>query len=139
MTRTESLAAPSYEAMTAGVRISAGGVVAGADVQSVVPDPEVMILDPLATRPLAGVSFDSKLSAATAGLALGAARRGRPRRVTSPSFAIASTTWTRIDAVSGEAVGRAGTYSDSLRRLRAQRATDPKARIAPAHAVRIPA
>ena len=139
MTRTEKLAAPSYEQMTAGALIAATRVDTGLGATSVTPDPEVRILEPETTRVIGRVPFDSPLDVAAipaAVAARGAAGTSARRGAVSPAFSVGEPSWTRIDPVSGAAVGAAGTYRTTLDRLRSRRAADPGARIAPAAATR---
>jgi hypothetical protein len=134
LSRSEKLAAASYEAMVAGARIAAGGVDTGSDSQSLTPDPEVRILDSERTRVVKGVRFDSSLTRATAPYTFAAATTGN---VGSSTFAVDEPRWTRIDPVSGVAIGQPGTYAAELSRLRTRRVSDPTARIAPTAAARI--
>jgi hypothetical protein len=139
MSRTEKLAAPSYEEMTAGALITAAGVDAGLGATSVTPDPEVRIIEPAASRPLGRAVFDSPLDVAAAPMAAAAraaAGTSARRRAVTPAFSLGEPSWTRIDQVTGAAVGAAGTYRATLDRLRSRRAADPGARIAPVAAVR---
>jgi uncharacterized protein DUF6603 len=134
MTVNEKLAAPSYEEMTAGARITAGGTAVPAGAQTVTPDPEVRILEAAATRPGRGTALPG---AAAAARALSTARRaGEPRRVRVPSFTVTEPRWTSVDPTSGRATGEAGSYHTTLGALRRRRRRDPGARIAPAHATR---
>jgi hypothetical protein len=139
MTRTEKLAAPSYEEMTAGALITATGVDTGLGATSVTPDPEVRILEPDTTRDIGRVPFDSPLDVAAAPVAIAArtaAGTSVPRRAVSPAFGVGEPSWTRIDQLTGAAVGAAGTYRATLDQLRTRRAADPGARMAPVAAAR---
>ena len=134
MNRTEKLAAPSYEEMIAGAVIRSGTADVGQGSQSVSPDPEVRILEPDTTRLLGRVPFTSSMDVARAAAAMGAP--GRRRQAVSPRFAVGETTWTRIDPVDGTPIGRPGTYTSTLTRLRSRRTFDPAARMAPSVSAR---
>ena len=114
MTRTERLAAPSYEAMAAGVRFAAAAASFDeAEATTVVPDFETRIVDerrrPAKRRPLVG-----RLAEATAALVLEPDRRAGARTVSSPAFAVGTARWQTADPVTGAAVGAPGTYREAL-------------------------
>ncbi len=118
MTRTERLAAPSYEAMAAGVRLAAAAVSFDqGEATTVVPDFETRIVDerrrPAKQRPLVGT-----LAEATAALVLEPDRRAGARTVSSPAFAVGTATWQTADPVTGAAVGAPGTYREALAQSR---------------------
>jgi hypothetical protein len=143
MTRTEKLAAPSYEEMTAGVRLGAGGVsFPEAEATTVTPDYEERILDEDATRARGNRPLKGTLRAATAALALEPSRRRQARRVTSPSFGIGTKAWAPADATTGVAAGAAGTYREALAAARAAVVADSAARgavrVAPEHVLSPP-
>jgi hypothetical protein len=143
MTRTEKLAAPSYEEMTAGVRFGAGGVsFPEAEAATVTPDYEVRILDEEATRKGGRLPLKGTLLAATAALALEPSLRRPARTVTSASFGVGSTPWALADATTGGAAGSTGTYREALAGLATALAADPGVRgairIAPEHALAAP-
>ena len=132
LSAAEKLAAPSYEAMTAGARFSAAGVAVSqnaADRRTVSPDYEVRILDADQTRSLGVLP----------GRLTGIVAPPRGRAVTSPRFSVEEAAWTTADAVSGRASGAAGRYKAVVDELHAAVASDPAARaalrVAPAHAV----
>ncbi|MCI0636352.1 MAG: hypothetical protein L0206_20920, partial [Actinobacteria bacterium] len=138
MSATAKLASPSYEEMTAGVRIGAGGVGMPTDVQAqvrtVTTDYERRILDASTTRklPVAGSPFHPGVGIAPRRLDP-SGRAGRA--VASTTFAVGAKTWRLADATTGRPRGPAMTYREALRSY----ASDPTARatrrLAPAHAV----
>jgi hypothetical protein len=138
----EKLAAPSYEEMSAGVRLSAGGVSFGDDTQSVTPDYEVRVLNEDATEQLGLQPLLGTLATVTAGLVLVPPRRPGVTRTVSglQTFTIAAPGWTLIDAETGVPTGAPASYPDVLRQLHNRTAKDPTARdqlrMAPVHATR---
>jgi hypothetical protein len=143
MTRSEKLAAPSFELMTAGVNVAAGpaATLDVAEATAVVPDYEVRILDGDATTVPEGgpqpLAFP--LATTTAPLVLDPAARRRPRSVSSATFAVGETIWRDADATTGVGVGPPGSYRQAVLELRATIAADPTARarrrVAPTHAL----
>jgi hypothetical protein len=138
MTKTEALAAPSYEQMAAGVDISTGSTTFG-DTQSVTPDFETAVLSATATVPLeAPQPLVGSLASATAALAIDTARRpAGPRRVTvAQRFTVDQPTWSVVDAETGARVGAPMSYAGALRSLRDDSAPRAERRVAPAYAAR---
>jgi hypothetical protein len=139
LTRAQELSAPSYEEMTAGVRLTAGGIgVPTEEATTVTPDYEVRVLDELRTertgvRPLLGT-----LAAVTANLRLDPAARRPARLVSGPRLAVTEPAWRPMDATTGVATGSAGSYRTALRALDTTAVADPGTvgtqRVVPAYA-----
>jgi hypothetical protein len=140
MTRTEKLAAPSYEQMAAGVRFGTASVsIDAAQATSVAPVYERRVIDEDDTRALDAQRLSGWWGAATAALGLEPGVKTGTRTVSAPSFAVGATTWQTVDATTGVAAGAAGTYRTALGELRDAVAADSSARaslrLAPSHAV----
>lgn len=136
LTRSEKLAAPSYEEMTTGVRFGAGALGIDADeATTVVPDYEVRIIDDDATRRV-GVRPASRRGAATVALALDPAAVRPARRVTVPAFAVGAPTWQTFDPATGAAASPATSYRGAQLALADARTADPASGLclAPTHA-----
>jgi hypothetical protein len=134
MGRSEKLSAPSYEEMTAGVRFGAASVTFGSASRTVVPSPEVKILEEQTTVDLGIQVFRGDLVVRYGtGPVLGT------RSVSSTRFTVGSPTYSLVDATTGSAAGPTGSYHDALVARHAAIAADPAARaavrVAPTHAV----
>jgi len=142
MTKSERLSSPSYEAMVGGVRISAGGVSFGDDLQTVTPDYEVKVVSEV-DGPSRGIGVFGQLSAEAildAGSVMEPSRINRgARTMTSLTFAAAELEWVVANGESGLATGGPGSYRQGLQRLGSRR-HDAAARdqfmLVPAHAAR---
>jgi hypothetical protein len=141
MTKAERLSSPSYEALIAGVRISAGGVSFG-DAQTVTPDYEVKVVTEI-DEPSRGIAVFGQISAQTildAGSMMEPTRIGRgARTVTSTTFEVAEVEWVVANGNTGLATGSASSYRQSLQRLNRNRidTADRNAfMVVPAHAAR---
>lgn len=138
LTRTEKLAAPSYEEMTTGVRVSAGSLAFDAgEATTVRPDFEVRVIEDTTTTPLGAQPPAGPPGAALAALALDPARRRPARTVTSATFTARAPTWRTADRVTGTAVGPPSSYRDARLALAEALTGDPDAALctAPAHAL----
>jgi hypothetical protein len=142
MTKAERLSSPSYEAMVGGVRISAGGVSFGDDVQTVTPDYEVKVVSEI-DEPSRGIGLRGQISARAildAGSAMEPSRISRgARTMTSTKFAVAEVEWVVANGNTGLATGSAGSYRQGLQRLDNRRndAVDRNGfMLVPAHAAR---
>ncbi len=135
MSRSERLAAPSYEQMTAGVRFGTESVSISDDpehTRAVTPGFESKILDlELDTsQSLGELPLATDLATATAVLRLDRPRGGRT--VLSPRLDVGPTTWTTADAITGAGLADGMTYREALA---ARRTARPGVRVAPTHAV----
>jgi hypothetical protein len=132
LSRSEQLAAPSYEEMTAGVRFGVDGIaLPGADeVRSVTTSYERAVVDGTLRTPLDNGPLLVPLSTATFGHVV-----ARGRKVSGPEpLAFAQPTWQTVDAVTGHATSPAGSYRDAvLARRAAPRGAE---RVAPTYASR---
>jgi hypothetical protein len=142
MTKAERLSSPSYEAMVGGVRISAGGVSFGDDLQTVTPDYEVKVVSEV-DGPSRGIGVFGQLSATAildAGSVMEPSRIGRgARTMTSLTFAAAEIEWVVADGESGVATGGAISYRQGLQRLGSRRdeaSGRDQFMLLPAHAAR---
>lgn len=142
MNQVDKIAAPSYEQMSAGVRLSAGGMSWGDETQSVTPDYEVRVLNEDTTHPLSRQPLLGTLTSVTASLVLDRTRRqGLPRTVSGlQPFTLTAPGWTLIDATTGIASGTPASYPTVLNQLHNRTSNDPTAhsrlRLAPVHATR---
>jgi hypothetical protein len=143
LSRTEKLAAPSYEEMVGGVRFGATGVsLSDAEAVTVTPDYEVRILDEDRTVDLGVQPMLGALGQALVTLGLDPAGKRRSRTVTSTTFAVGEPTWRLADATTAISTGGSGSYREALAARRASVAADPGAgaatRIAPGYATLTP-
>ena len=130
MSRAEKLAAPSYEAMTAGVRFGGSAVALPrkGQVRAVTPDYECAVIDGDGRSGLPHRPLEVTMETATF------AHLGERTTVVVDSFTLEPVTWSTVDASSGVAVGSLGTYRDALQAQRsAPRGTE---KIAPTYATR---
>jgi hypothetical protein len=130
LTRSEMLAAPSYEEMTAGVSFGIDGIALpdADDVRSVTTSYERAVVDGDVKTPLDDGPLLVPLTTATFGHIV---LRGRKVSGSSP-LAFAEPAWETFDAVTGHATSPAGRYRDAvLARRSAPRGAD---RVAPAYA-----
>jgi hypothetical protein len=133
MSRSEKLAAPSYEQMVAGVRFSTETVRVADPLhcRAVTPTFESKILDPDGTSQV----LDAQPLATDLATAAASLRLDRPRdarTVLSPQLKVGPTTWTIADAVTGDGLAPGTTYREALA---ARRTARPGVRVAPTHAV----
>ena len=134
LSRTEKLAAPSYEEMTAGVRFGIGEIALprAGDVRTITPRYERAVIDGTEGTRLASDALTVPLAtAAYPHLCAGA----RPVSGSAGPFALVAPTWCAADALTGQATSTRGDYRDAVLAQRAApRGTE---RVAPAHAVRV--
>ncbi len=143
MTRVERLAAPSYESMTAGVRITPGSVVTGSDTQSLTPDYEVKVVEELegdsvslGVKPLLGT-----LLTANAARLRDPRLGGTTRSASLPvRYQALEPTFTLVDATTGAPVGQPKSYRAALGALHTRVETNVngrgEVRVVPSHAAR---
>jgi hypothetical protein len=133
LSRAEKLGAPSYEAMTAGVRFGIDGIAlpAEAEVRAVTTRYERAVIDGEERIGLRSDELALPLATATFGHVVAS---GRQVEGDAGPFALEAVTWRTADAVTGRAVGSAGSYREAVLAQRAApRGSD---RVAPAYAVR---
>jgi hypothetical protein len=134
MSRSEKLAAPSYEQMTGGVRFAAESVTFGAETRSLTPSHEVRVLDDGESIDADPVTFSGTLSSS-----LGRGPAGGARSASSRRFTLGEPAFSLVDANTGAAAGATGTYHEAVVARRGAIAADPAARgalrVAPTHAV----
>ncbi len=133
LSRSEKLAAPSYEAMAAGVRFGIDGIALpdAAEVRTVTITYERAVVDGSVRTGLDADPLAVPLTTATFGHVIAA---GRAVSGAAGPFALAAPTWRTTDAVTGHATGPASSYRDAVLAQRA--APRGSALVAPAYAVR---
>jgi hypothetical protein len=132
MTRSEKLAAPSYEPMTAGVSFGGSAIALPpkGQVRTVTPTYEQAVVDGEQRIPHGLGGLELPMQTATF------AHMGERKTVVVDGgpFALEPVTWSTVDSVTGVADGSPGTYRDALQAARA--APRGTQKIAPAYASR---
>ena len=133
LSRSEKLSAPSYEAMSAGVRFGIDGIAMPdeASVRAVTTRYERAVIDGPERTGLKPDGLALPMATATFGHVTGG---GRQAAMDAGPFALEPVTWATADAVTGRSAGTVGTYREAVLAQRA--APRGSERVAPQYALR---
>ena len=133
LSRSEKLSAPSYEAMTAGVRFGIDGIAVPADdeARAITARYERAVIDGPVRTGLKADGLAVSMETASFGHVVAS---GRSVAAETGPFALEPVTWVTADAVTGRSTGKAGSYRTAV--LAERDAPRGSARVAPAYALR---